>query len=106
MTEEQKQFDNMDILYFDALYFITTTMTSVGYGEFSAFNTGTMSMTMIVCTQFFGLLGFAIIKDQVFNVHNVRDIQDIVKQVREDVEDTLYRIDRLKDADLPVVMYE
>lgn len=58
-----KSFESMDTLYVDSLYFITTTMTSVGYGDTYAFDKGTISMSAILCTQFFGLLGFSIIKD-------------------------------------------
>lgn len=66
MDDDQRKFGEMDTMYLDALYFITTTMTSVGYGDTSAFSKDSRydtSMNVILCTQFFGLLGFAIIKD-------------------------------------------
>ena len=36
--DEERNFIKMPKIYVDALYFITSTMTSVGYGDISAFN--------------------------------------------------------------------
>ena len=36
MTEEDLEYDKKSVLYVDALYFVTTTMTSVGYGDVNA----------------------------------------------------------------------
>jgi len=49
-------------MYIDAIYFVTTTMTAVGYGDLSAFDKGEWSMAAVMITQFFGLLGFSIVK--------------------------------------------
>jgi hypothetical protein len=41
MTEDEKlYYEDKTTLYIDAIYFITTSMTSVGYGEINAFNYG------------------------------------------------------------------
>ena len=53
-------------MYANAIYFISTTMTSVGYGDINAW-TYQDSMLIVYCTQFFGILGFALVKDQVFS---------------------------------------
>jgi len=67
MDEEEKLYKERSILYLDAVYFVATTMTSVGYGDKSAFGKGVLSMEFVMVTQFFGLLGFSIIKDQIFS---------------------------------------
>ena len=67
MTVEQTQYKERGILYLDAVYFVATTMTSVGYGDYSAYDNGTISMGFVMVSQFFGLLGFSIIKDQIFS---------------------------------------
>ena len=54
-------------MYVDAIYFVTTTMTSVGYGDINAFGKGELSMGVVMFTQFFGMLGFSIVKQQVFD---------------------------------------
>jgi len=46
----------------DAIYFVTTTMTSVGYGDIYGFDEGRICMGTVMFTQFFGMLGFSIVK--------------------------------------------
>ena len=107
MSEEDRKFNEKGRLYVDSLYFITTTMTSVGYGDFNAFGQGDWSMSNVMLTQFAGILGFSLLKEQVFSAKHLRDINDLVKQTETDVEDTLFRIDRLRDGDdLPPDMYD
>ena len=55
-------YDHDAHMYVDAIYFVTTTMTSVGYGDISAFGSGEISMGVVMFTQFFGMLGFSIVK--------------------------------------------
>ena len=106
MTEEQRNYDSAwSELYANAIYFISTTMTSVGYGDINAW-TYQDSMMIVYCTQFFGILGFALVKDQVFSAKRVAKIDEIVKQTMDVMEDALFRIDRLKDGDLPSTMYD
>jgi len=43
-------------------------MTTVGYGDISGFGKGGLRpMIIVMLTQFFGLLGFSIVKMQVFS---------------------------------------
>ena len=92
-------------MYVNALYFISTTMTSVGYGDINAW-TYEDSMVVVYCTQFFGILGFALVKDQVFSAKSTAKIDDIVKAVSDDMEDALFRIDKIREGDLPNQMYD
>lgn len=68
-------------LYIDAIYFITTTMTSAGYGDISAFGKGNLSMIIVMLTQFFGLLGFSFVKMQVFNQQRLKTLPEVVKTI-------------------------
>ena len=70
-NEKEIFFEKKAETYVDALYFITTTMTQVGYGDISAFGKGSLSMIFVSLVQFFGILGFAIIKLQVFSAKSV-----------------------------------
>jgi len=67
MDEDQRSYRERSLLYLDAVYFVATTMTSVGYGDYSAYGNGEISMAFVMITQFFGMLGFTIIKDQIFS---------------------------------------
>ena len=43
-------YDSLVHMYIDGIYFVTTTMTSVGYGDFSAFDKGEWSMGTVMIT--------------------------------------------------------
>lgn len=114
---DQGEFKKKAKLYVDALYFITSTMTSVGYGDISAYNQGDFShidthtqgdwsFCIVMVTQVFGILGFSLIKEQIFKVHITSNIKDIVKQTRLDVEDMLYLFDKRKEEELDPNMYD
>ena len=100
-NEEEIFFENKMDTYVDGLYFITTTMTQVGYGDINAWmgsgtGKGVYSMITVMLTQFTGILGFSIIKDQVFNAKKVQNIKEIVDQTAKETEGMLFRIDQVK----------
>ena len=91
-------FDQKVDTYVDGLYFISTTMTQVGYGDISAWinsklGEGTFSMLTVMLTQFAGIAGFSIIKDQVFSAKKVQDINDIIEHTAKETESMLFQID-------------
>ena len=51
--------------YLNSIYFMTTTMTSVGYGDYNA-SRFAIGMLYLISIQFFGMLAFSLIKEQVF----------------------------------------
>jgi len=61
---------------------------------------------MVMVTQVFGILGFSLIKEQIFKVHVTSNIKDIVKNMRHDVEDMLLLIDMRKEEELDPYMYD
>ena len=72
------EYDSVTVMYIDANYFVTTTMTSIGYGDFSAQGKGNYSTIGVMVTQFFGILGFSIVKEQVFSSKNLMSITELV----------------------------
>ena len=79
MSAEERLFNDKSTTYVNALYFITTTMTSVGYGDINGFNEKAATVLFIVFTAIFGILGFTIVKMFIFSAHLQVKIQDIVK---------------------------
>ena len=100
-------YESLSAMYADANYFVTTTMTSVGYGDLSArVLVGIYSTIGVMITQFFGLLGFSIVKEQVFSSKHLITIVELVKKAEDDIEETLFRIDKLRDSVITNDMYD
>lgn len=95
---DQSKREDLRSLYVASMYFITTTMTTIGYGDISAFGKGEISMIMVMLTQFFGLLGFSIVKMVVFNQQRLYTLPEVVKKIQDDVEETLFRIDKIRET--------
>lgn len=117
--ENQWMEDNIEIYledeettYVNAFYFIATTMTQIGYGDVDVFwNSGTQeffgygSIISVMIFQFAGILGFAIIKQQVFSYKLGAKMSKIIKQQQTEVETIMFRLDRVRKAKLPEYMY-
>ena len=71
--------------YTDSLYFMTTTMTSVGYGDRSGFPINYL-MGYVMFAQFAGILSFSLIKFNVFNTKSKITVNDLVTQIGEEME--------------------
>ena len=93
MDDEEKLFEDKPSTYVNSIYFITTTMTSVGYGDISGKNEHSTTLLFIIFTAIFGILGFTIVKMFVFSAQLQPTIQDIVKKAEDDTEAMLFRID-------------
>ena len=86
--------------YFDSLYFMTTTMTSVGYGDINAAQKRYL-MIYVMLAQFVGILGFSLIKYNVFNVKKQATVNDLVTEVSEDMREYLNNLNRIRtDANI------
>ena len=80
MSEEEKLFEDKGRTYANSLYFITTTMTSVGYGDINGFDQHVNTLLVIIFTQIFGILGFTIVKMFVFSAYKEPTLQEILKK--------------------------
>ena len=50
MSEEEKLFEDKSTTYVNSIYFITTTMTSVGYGDINGFDEHVNTLLIIIFT--------------------------------------------------------
>ena len=87
-------------------------MTQIGYGDVDVFwNSDTQkffgygSIIAVMIFQFAGILGFAIIKEQVFSYKLGAKMNKIIKQQQTEVETIMFRLDRVRKAKLPEYMY-
>jgi len=105
MSAEEKEFKYVFYIYVNAFYFVTTTMTSVGYGDISGYTDGVgeheTTLLFIIFSTIFGILGFTIVKMFIFSAHLEHHIEDIQKTARKNTEDVLFRIDRILSDEIP-----
>ena len=63
-------------------------------------------MLIIILTQIFGILGFTIVKMFVFSAYVQMNLQELIKKTKEETEEMLFRIDQLKNEEIPPRMYD
>ena len=80
----------MDELYVDGLYLMTTTITTVGYGDFKGFNdtdgAWTREMVYLIFVTVIGIVLFSIITNEIFTYRFPITVKEIVIQKRKDME--------------------
>ena len=91
--------------YAEALYLITTTITTVGYGDYKAFNDTSGIWFAEMCYLFFvtlaGTLLFTTVTRQVFDYKMLMSLDKIVSEQCQDMEEYLYNISGVrKDKNL------
>ena len=68
--------------YFESFYLITTTITSVGYGDYKAFNDTEPVWVAEMCYLYFttlvGTLLFSTVTNQIFNFQKIKTVNQIV----------------------------
>ena len=92
--------------YVEAFYFITTTMTQVGYGDVTVFGFGVSTMITIIIIEFGGILGFSIIKQQIFTAKKEQKVDFNIKRSQKEVETIMFRLDRVRKEKLPDHLYD
>lgn len=77
--------DNMGYIYVDAFYFMTTTISTVGYGDFKAYDAdstnwllGFYNMLYMCFAITSGILLFTLVTNQVFDYQKLKTIDEIV----------------------------
>ena len=95
-----KEKDDYYNSYSDSLYFMTTTMTAVGYGDRSGYGNDVL-MLYVSLTQFIGILSFSIIKYQVFSTKVQISVNDLVTKIGEEMTNYLNNLNTIRrDANI------
>ena len=82
--------------YVNSLYFITGTMSSVGYGDNNNKGKDIVERIFLMITIFLGIAVFSIIKQQVLSYRIEPTLDLLVKQNIADVTDYLYRLSAVR----------
>ncbi len=92
--------------YIDALYFIATTMTTVGYGDYTAGEPASQKMFMMFM-EFFGIAVFTMIQQKILNLQSEVDQNARDKEIAEEIEGMCFDIDRtLAKKHLEQIIYD
>lgn len=92
-------------IYITAFYFITTTASTIGYGDFGAKSPYEMYYMIIV--QFVGMIVFSIISGTYKQIIHVPSVFDVINFKTQDITMYLQRIDRVrKDDQLSAKVYD
>ena len=80
--------------YIEKFYFITTTMTTVGYGEINAFNPAAYSMLSMSFILFLGMLEFSDMKEGIFSLKSYTTILQILDQAESTTKEVLANVEK------------
>ena len=95
--------------YVDALYFMTQTISTVGYGDSTIYSTeGSEFMMIYMCFVIFsGMLLFALVTNEIFNARKVKSLQQLVKEKVYETEVLLYELSgKIKHKSIPKNLIE
>ena len=85
--------------YYEALYLMTTTISTVGYGDYKAFvdtsGDWTNEMIYLIFATISGIILFSSVTREIFNYRKLLTIKEIVKQRVRDLEIYLYDVNKV-----------
>ena len=83
---------NVIIIYFTSYYFVTTTMSRVGYGDYKAISDIEKCLCSIMMLCSFIVFGY--LMDNEKNKKKTPKLQEILNFTRIDIENYIYNIDK------------
>ena len=86
------------IIYIRELYFITTTTTTVGYGDFAAYRepvAGSTNMILVMTYMFTTILVFAYLRETVFNMKSNLKIKQVIDKAIEEAALFMNQLDNV-----------
>ena len=96
--------DSIGGKYVEAVYFMTTTITTVGYGSqnYKGFigieELWDSEMLYLSCVIFAGIVLFSTVTHEIFSYKHLRTLNEIVKERVDEMEVYLYDISRKNDT--------
>ena len=86
-------------IYVDSLYLMTTTISTVGYGDFKAYNDNgsgwAAEMVYLITVTIFGIILFSSVTNEIFSYKKLQTVQEIVRKRCSEMEEYLYDISKL-----------
>ena len=85
-------------MYVDSLYLMTTTISTVGYGDFKAFmgKTGdyTVEMIYLYFVTLYGITLFSSVTNEIFSYKKLEKVNEIARKRATDIEVFLYAVSK------------
>ena len=82
--------ESSEVEFLNSIYFMTTTMTTVGFGDNKGMNESERIFLSII--MFFGLAMFTIIVNQVMSIRKVLKVEDLVAASNDNIIDYIYNL--------------
>lgn len=88
-------------IYVSQGYFMTTTMTTIGYGDFSAYQfskddyNSPDNMALICFLQVMAIFTFSLIQDRLFSLQFDIKMKDVISKVNEETQEFVQKLDRV-----------
>ena len=81
------------------LYFVTTTMTTIGYGEFNAAKfpeyDSADHMGLVAFIMFFSIFTFTLIQNSLFSLHYDIKLNEVLKEQDLEAQAFLQKLDKI-----------
>lgn len=91
-------------IYVTSVYFITTSASTIGYGDYGA--KSTIEMLYVIIVQFTGMSVFSIISGAYKEIIKMPSVNDVIDNKVQDITMYLQRIDKVKNDSLDDVIYD
>lgn len=94
-------------MYVESLYTITTTISTVGYGDYKGFYDDqghwTVEMIFLIFVELFGIILMSIVMEEIFLYNKLQTVEELVKKHVLNMEVYIYDISLIrKDKVLPL----
>ena len=98
-------------MYIDSIYLVTTTITTVGFGDFKAVNSTNPDWTAEMIYLYFVTLGgitlFSSVSNEIFSYKKLRTAHEIIKIRVNEIDYFMYQVSKLrKDKSLTDEMFQ
>lgn len=105
---------SMGVMYIESFYFMTSTISTVGYGEFSAFVKHgddwflqALSMFQMTLSTVCGILLFTVVTNEIFNYEKLLTVEQIVYRIVNEIHNHLLKINTvIKDRELEQEIFD
>ena len=91
-------------IYWTSFYFITTTASTIGYGDYGA--KSWQEMYFMIFVEFVGMIVFSIISGAYKKIIQVPTVQDVINSKTHDITMYLQKVDQLRAEPLPEKIYD